>query len=160
MIQRNQQGRVLLRLEFYWLYLPFLSLVDMLPATHGGFGTQLDLLPLSLVDMLRATCGSFDTRVYLPFLQRICFKQLVEVSVLSCSLTSLWPASFLLYACQILWFLSLVSFSLPCLGAFFLLFLVLSWRFWTIYIYIFKCLNLWNIFFFVIVKSNDMKESS
>jgi hypothetical protein len=98
--------------------------------------------------------------VYLPFLQRICFKQLVEVSVLSCSLTSLWPASFLLYACQILWFLSLASFSLPCLGAFFLLFLVLFWRFWNIYIYIFKCLNLWNIFFFVIVKSNDMKESS
>jgi hypothetical protein len=29
-----------------------------------------------------------------------------------------------------------------------------------LYIYIFKCLNLWNIFFFVIVKSNDMKESS
>jgi hypothetical protein len=85
--------------------------------------------------MLRATCGSFDTRVYLPFLQRICFKQLVEVSVLSCSLTSFWPASFLLDACQILWFLSLVSFSLPCLGAFFLLFLVLSWRFWTIYIF-------------------------
>jgi len=102
--------------------------------------------------MLRATCGSFDTRVYLPFLQWICFKQLVEVSVLSSSLTSLWPASFLLYACQILWFLSLVSFSLPCLGAFFLLFLVLSWRFWTIYIYF---LNVWICGIFSICDSKE-----
>ncbi len=36
---------------------------------------------------------------YLPFFQLIYFKQLVKVSVLSGSLTSLWPASFGLYAC-------------------------------------------------------------
>jgi hypothetical protein len=38
------------------------------------------------------------SRVYLPFFQLICFKKLVNVSVLSDSLTSLWPTSFGLYA--------------------------------------------------------------
>jgi hypothetical protein len=38
-------------------------------------------------------------QVYLPFLQLICFKPLVEVSVLSGSHTSLCPASFGLFAC-------------------------------------------------------------
>jgi hypothetical protein len=67
--------------------------------------------------------------VYLPFLQLICFKQLVKFSVLSGSLTSLWLASFGLYACMDLgpcpffiflslaWMLSLYFFS-PCLGCF------------------------------------------
>jgi len=39
------------------------------------------------------------SQVYLPFFQLICFKQPLKVSVLSGSLTSLWPASFGLYAC-------------------------------------------------------------
>ena len=116
-----------------------------------------------------ASSNLWKFRVYLPFLQRICFKQLVEVSVLSCSLTSLWPASFLLYACQILWFLSLVSFSLPCLGAFFLLFLALFWvlsfyKVWQgfitigvsgLYIYIF--LNLWICGIFSICDSKEQR---
>jgi hypothetical protein len=73
-------------------------------------------------------CSSTLSQVYLPFFQLICFKQLVKVSVLTGSLTSLWPASFGLYAspdfgpCP-----KFLSFSLPCLGAFFLLFLALFW---------------------------------
>jgi len=70
------------------------------------------------------------SRVYLPFFQLICFKQLVKVSVLSCSLTSLWPASFGLYDCMdfgpypkflflsLAWVLSFYFF--PFLGDFFL----------------------------------------
>jgi hypothetical protein len=53
--------------------------------------------------------------VYLPVFQLICFKQLLKVSVLSGSLTSLWPASFGLYAC--------LDFG-PCAN---FLFLSLAW---------------------------------
>jgi hypothetical protein len=63
-----------------------------------------------------ATGGGFSTYLF-PYLRVACLFSAVCLPRL-CSL-------------------SLVSFSLPCLDAFFLLFLALSWRFWTIYIYIF-----------------------
>ncbi len=73
-----------------------------------------------------------------------------------------------------LWPLSQVSFSLPCLGAFFLLFLTLFWvlsfyKVWQgfitigvsgLYIYIFEIFEFVGFFLFVIVNSNDKKESS
>ncbi len=84
--------------------------------------------------------------VYLPFFQLLCFKQLVKVSVFSGSLTSLWPTSFVLYACldfgpcakflflSLAWVLSFYFFS-PFFGCF----LYNVWqgfitirRFWTI----------------------------
>jgi len=99
--------------------------------------------------------------VYLPFFQLICFKQLLMVSVLSCSLTSLWPASFGLDACldfepspkflflSLAWVLSFYFF-LPFFGCF--LFIkfdrVSSQSAFLDYTYIyFKSLNLWDIFY-------------
>jgi len=106
--------------------------------------------------------SSTFSRVYLPFFQLICFKQLVKVSVLSGSLTSLWPTTFGLYDCldfgpcpkflflSLAWVLSF-TFSRPLFGAFFLQSLTgfhHNGRLWTIYIYIFvKSLNLWDIFY-------------
>jgi hypothetical protein len=105
--------------------------------------------------------SSTPRRVYLPFFQLICFKQLVKVSVLSGSLTSLWPASFGLYACldfgpcakflflSLAWVLSLDFFS-PFLGCFlFIMFDRVSSQsaFLDYTIYFFKCLNLWNILY-------------
>jgi hypothetical protein len=34
------QGRIFLGLDLYWVYFPFLSLVDMLRAFDGRFGSQ------------------------------------------------------------------------------------------------------------------------
>jgi len=94
--------------------------------------------------------SSTFSRVYLPFFQLICFKQLVKVSVLSGSLTSLWPTTFGLYDCldfgpcpkflflSLAWVLSF-TFSRPLFGAFFLQSLTgfhHNGRLWTIYIYI------------------------
>jgi hypothetical protein len=101
------------------------------------------------------------SRLYLPFFQLICFKQLVKVSVLSGSLTSLWPASFGLHACldfgpcpkflflSLAWVLSFYFFS-PFFGCF--LFIkfdrVSSQSALLDYTYIFlKFLNLWDIFY-------------
>jgi hypothetical protein len=71
------------------------------------------------------------------------------------------PCGLPLLGCMLAWtFLSQVSFSLPCLSAFFLFFLALFWvlsfyKVWQGFITIgisglyivFKCLNLWNIFY-------------
>ncbi len=87
------------------------------------------------------------SRVYLPFFHLICFKQLLKVSVLSGSLTSLWPASFGLYACLdfgpcakflflfLAWVLSFYFVS-PFFGCFLFIKSRHNRRFWTIYIYI------------------------
>ncbi len=99
--------------------------------------------------------------VYLPFFQLICFKQLLKVSVLSGSLTSLWPASFGLYACldfgpcvnflflSLAWVLSFYFFS-PFFGCF--LFIkfdrVSSQSAFLDYTCIFfKSLNSWDVFY-------------
>jgi len=98
--------------------------------------------------------------VYLPFFQLLCFKQLVKVSVLSGSLTSLWPTSFVLYACldfgpcakflflSLAWVLSFYFFS-PFFGCFlFIMFDRVSSQSGVSRLYSFfkNCLNLWNIF--------------
>jgi hypothetical protein len=107
------------------------------------------------------------SRVYLPFFQLICLKQLLKVSVLSGSLTSLWPASFGLYACldfgpcpkflflSLAWVLSFYFFS-PFLGCFLFIKVdrvssfdrVSSQSAFLDYTYIyFKSLNSWDIFY-------------
>jgi len=147
-IRRNQQGSIWLGLEFYRLYLPFLKLIC--------FKQLVEVLLLS--------------GVYLPFLLLICFKQLTEVLVLSwiyspffswyvssnlskflylvgctfpffswCASSNWWRFQYLVvplppyglprlgWMLAWIWSLSLVYFSLPCLGACFLLFLALCW---------------------------------